>query len=356
MTTKLTKLEVLPEGFALAADITPQQNTALQRYTRRIWQNLVPNTRDAYIYDTTHYWNFCIDNGLFGLDNDTHRFEETLEIYIKVLCESELQHATIKRRLSSLNMLFGAAKIQNPLKLSLELKQFVKLQLQKNEKWESQDQAEPLKMEHLLHINEHFPVVTLLDQRDLVMVNMMYDALLRASDTMRVKLEDIDFQKSTLFLQKSKSDQSGRGQYRHLSNKTLSMISDYVDACNWDGKKGEYKPVGAFDRLDSGILFRAMNPKGTTFKENENSHRTPLPYISLYKTFNRLAKKSGLDIKFSTHSPRVGSAVTMAEDGENTLSIQQAGGWKSDAMVKRYTEQAATEHGAAARMSKKYGR
>jgi hypothetical protein len=60
--------------------------------------------------------------------------------------------------------------------------------------------------------------------------------------------------------------------------------------------------------------------------------------------------------RFSAHSTRVGAAQDAKAAGASTGAIPQAGGWKSERMVSRYTEKLAARESAAAMLAQVQGR
>ncbi len=69
---------------------------------------------------------------------------------------------------------------------------------------------------------------------------------------------------------------------------------------------------------------------------------------------NRRAPGAGRLI--SLHSSRVGAAQDMVERGIGLPAVMQAGGWKTAAMVSRYTAKIAVRRGGAAQLAMAQGR
>ena len=84
----------------------------------------------------------------------------------------------------------------------------------------------------LEQINNAIIPDSLLELRDLAIINLMFDALLRADELVRVCIEDISARNNTLLVVSSKSDQSGQGQYRYVSSSTISMVQEYNNEAN----------------------------------------------------------------------------------------------------------------------------
>ena len=58
----------------------------------------------------------------------------------------------------------------------------------------------------------------------------------------------------------------------------------------------------------------------------------------------------GAELGFSSHSGRVGKAVSMVEAGADDRELMQAGGWSSPVMPARYTKQARLGMGVGAKL------
>jgi integrase/recombinase XerD len=87
--------------------------------------------------------------------------------------------------------------------------------------------------------------------------------------------------------------------------------------------------------IRSGPLFRAVRGRAVV-------QRGLHPY-AVSRTVKQLARKAGVNAettrRLSGHSMRVGAALDMVENGIDLVPIMHAGGWKSPAMVLRYTQQ-----------------
>ena len=67
------------------------------------------------------------------------------------------------------------------------------------------------------------------------------------------------------------------------------------------------------------------------------------------------AKRAGYDGFISSHSLRVGSAVSLAREGASLVAMQNAGRWKDPGMPAHYAEAEFAERGAVARYREKTG-
>lgn len=330
--------------------VPSEHKASADKYFTDIFNRLPSNTQRSYKSDLKHYYQYCFVNDYPGLTPDAGLTEVSIKDYVTSMCESQLSFNTIVHRMSTLSKFMTIAGLPNPLKQSEYLRDFVKLELKEHDIYNRANQAPALRLSDLEYINDNFIPDTLLDIRDLAMINMMFDGLLRADEVTSVQLKHIEYKSNKLLVPKSKADQSGKGNYRYISNTTLAYVSDYIEESNYNNKQKSPKLQGDLTRINNGILFRAISPKGTSLLPYDESvtrikDMKRLDYSSVYRSLKRVAKKTGIELAITGHSQRVGAAVTMAEAGIAEKKIQDAGGWTTPVMVSRYTEQANIESG-----------
>lgn len=343
-------------------DLTTSQFSSsdknVESYYQDIFTKLPYNTQRAYISDYNEFTIFCKQAGLSGFKNNFEHNEICIKQYVEALCRSPLAYRTIKRRLSALSKFLGVAKLPNPIIRSAYLRDFIRLSLIENRKFRlSHKQAVPLTINMLDQINNAIIPDSLLELRDLAIINLMFDALLRADELVRVCIEDISARNNTLLVVSSKSDQSGQGQYRYISSSTISMVQEYINEANLDPKTKATRLSSDLRGLHKGVLFRRLTNHKTAllpFDENIPSHKANvLNYSSVYRIWQRIAQRAGISENITPHSGRVGGAVSLAEDGASLPELQLAGGWQSPEMPGHYTKQANVKRGGMAKLSAK---
>ena len=330
----------------------------VESYYQDIFTKLPYNTQRAYVSDYNEFVIFCKQAGLSGFKNNFEHNEICIKQYVEALCRSPLAYRTIKRRLSALSKFLGVAKLPNPIIRSAYLRDFIRLSLIENRKFRlSHKQAVPLTIDMLEQINDAIIPDSLLELRDLAIINLMFDALLRADELVRVCIEDISARNNTLLVVSSKSDQSGQGQYRYISSSTISMVQEYINEANLDPKTNATRLSSDLRGLHKGVLFRRLTNHKTAllpFDENIPSHKANvLNYSSVYRIWQRIAQRAGISENITPHSGRVGGAVSLAEDGASLPELQLAGGWQSPEMPGHYTKQANVKRGGMAKLSAK---
>jgi integrase len=169
----------------------------------------------------------------------------------------------------------------------------------------------------------------LIDLRDAALLCLAYDTFARASELISVNVGDVqqDVDGATCYIAKSKTDQEGEGVYRFIAGSTYTRIMEWVEAAHLDKTDPLFIPLG----------FAAKNDRIGTRDVSE--------------IFRRRCGD-----RFSAHSTRVGAAQDAKAAGASTGAIQQAGGWKSERMVSRYTEKLAARESAAAMLAQVQGR
>lgn len=343
------------------SELHQNHKSAVNDYFRDIFTKLPKNTQRAYVSDFNEFAIFCEQERLPGLTDNMESNQACLKRYVEVLCESPLAYRTIKRRMSALSKFLSIASLPNPITQSAYLKDFIRLSLANNEKYQlASNQAAPLTLDILEQINEKVIPDTLLEMRDLALINLMFDALLRADEVVRVRLEHINRRNNALLVVRGKGDQAGKGTYRYISNSTISMIDEYVQEANTQPADNTERVADDPRRINSGILFRRLSNRGHAllpYDEKLGGKRAPvLEYSSVYRIWKRVATLADISENITPHSGRVGGSVSLAEAGATLPELQLAGGWKSPDMPGHYAQQANVGKGGMAKLAKSRGR
>lgn len=305
----LTEVNIYPQFYTDNISLVRERLLEYQD----VFDILPVNTKKAYLVDMRKFFSWC-EVKEFTLNNDLAHNKKVLKAFFRYLLAGELSRSAITRCKSSLSKFISITLLPNPFSDEI-FKSWVSLSIKK--KSAKKKQAVALTDTLLLQINNQLDETCIIQLRDKVLLNIMFDCLLRSSELSALMLVDINFRQESLFISKSKTDQDGKGQLRALSHYTLALIK------KWTSVAG----------ITDGYLLRNLTGlKRVTAK--------PLGYDGVSNTFTRFTRL--VDIytdTFTTHSARVGAAVTMAEHNCTTLDIQLAGGWKSASMPLRYTEQ-----------------
>ena len=175
----------------------------------------------------------------------------------------------------------------------------------------------------------------LIDVRNRALVGVAYDAMLRRSELVAVRVDDVIYEPpgdATLLVRRSKTDGEGRGEPAYLAPDTVALVR------RWLARSG----IGA------GRLFRSVS-RAERLGERLDASQVPRIIRAMART---AGVAPGLVEALSGHSPRVGAAQDMIAANIELPAILVAGRWKSAAMVKRYGERLLAREGGAARLAR----
>ena len=279
------------------------------------------NTLRAVRSDTSIFATWCAETGnAYGPPASP----ETVAGFVDAIGETR-KPATVARYVASVDHLHRALDLPVP-----GASNTVRLALRRlrRAKGTRQDQAKALRWTTIQKALDRMGD-DLIDLRDTALLCLAYDTFARASELVAVNVDDVqhDVDGATCFIAKTKTDQEGEGDYRFIASSTYARIMAWVDAAHLDKSDPLFIPLG----------FAAKNDRIGTRGVSE--------------IFRRRCGD-----RFSAHSTRVGAAQDAKAAGASTGAIQQAGGWKSDRMVSRYTEKLAAKESAAAMLAALQGR
>ena len=245
--------------------------------------------------------------------------------------------ATVRRYVSSICALHRAAGWKNPLDHVT-----VRMSLRRMYRHKGRRQAQALgltwQVREKLIGSPGEPGERLIDLRNRALLAVAYDAMLRRSELVTLRVSDLAFDhggSATLFLRNAKTDPEGAGNILFLARDTADMVRAWL----------------AGSGISRGPLFRAVRKNGVP-----GGGLDPGQVSRIYKA---MAVRAGFDDfagGLSGHSARVGAAQDMIASGIGLPAILQAGRWKTAAMVSRYGERLLASRGAAAQLAWMQGR
>ncbi len=175
----------------------------------------------------------------------------------------------------------------------------------------------------------------LIDLRNRALVAVAYDAMLRRSELVALRVADMGMDASgsaSLFLRRAKNDPGGAGATLYLHRDTVALVRTWLTASG----------------VISGRLFRSVRKNGA-LGEALDASQVP-------RVFRAMAERAGLSAEevreISGHSPRVGAVQDMIASGIGIPAIMQAGRWKSPSMVQRYGERLLAQRNGAAQLAR----
>ena len=179
----------------------------------------------------------------------------------------------------------------------------------------------------------------LIDARNRALLGVGYDTLLRRSELVALRVEDVLKEmdgSATVLLRAGKTDAEGRGTALFLARDTVEL----VNAWRQRGRVGD------------GRLFRGIGRHG---RLHERLDASQVPRI-----YKQMARQAGLPDEIvealGGHSTRVGAVQDMIACGIELPAILQSGRWKTTRMVQRYGERLLARRSGAAQLAERQGR
>lgn len=337
---------------SLPAEVTADEVQArLEQYSRLSEGAFAANTEKAVASDTAIFAAWCQANGHHA---GPPASPETVAAFVKAMAREPLPRrkdepegapprtrapATISRYVTSIDHLHRAADLlppgaSNAVRLALKA--------MRREKGTRQKQAPALRWAQIRPVVEALGASPI-ELRDAALIAVAYDTFCRASELVALNVRDIQPEgeegDGVAVIAKSKTDQEGQGSVRFVARDTLARVQAWVEAAHLEEGDPLFIPLSA-------VELKVQSERLSTRDVSRIYARR----------FKGVRDHKGRPIQFSAHSTRVGAASDALADGIGTGAIQQAGGWKSERMVVRYTERLAVREGAAARMARKQGR
>ncbi len=271
------------------------------------------NTIRAYKSDIRHYLEWFKQQ-----DSASEPFTPPLlALYVKQMA-ARYKSATIRRRLRSISSVLLLSE-----QVDVTRDPQVKLAMKRMHRkiGRAQSQATPLTREILDQLK--LSVGTdLRGRRDLLLLQLGYETMRRRSEICSFRFEDLielPTGKPALRLNRSKTDQDGRGTFIAISNTLADMIE------NWGNTLKHY------DLDAKGALLRGITRVNTPYTRGLNP-------VSVNLILRRLQQHAGLDQlpPLSGHSFRVGAALDLLRRGVDFEVIMLRGGWRSPSTAISY--------------------
>lgn len=160
--------------------------------------------------------------------------------------------------------------------------------------------------------------------RDSAMIRLMSDCLLRISEAVAVNVGDLG--ENVLTVHRSKDNQEDNGETLFVGPPTMEVIKRYREMVS----------------IEKGALFRRLKRGGRVTHDRLGVEGARI-------AIKARARAAGVEGFVSSHSLRVGSAVSLAKAGASVVDMQVAGRWKSPQMPAHYARAALADQGGIAR-------
>lgn len=254
-------------------------------------------TIEAYKEDLIEYNEFLGNNFTTIVNID----KEIVNKYLKYLYERDLNKNSICRKLSSIRGLYNYLVIEEILEENI----FNNISNPKKEQYLPNFLSNS-------NLNKLFEVCsddTPINQRDTLILELLYSTGLRVSELVRVKINDIDLKEKTIKV-------LGKGNKERIvlyNNHTNTALNKYLK----DG-------------------YQEFNKKNSEFLIlNKNGERLSDRYVR--NIINKLVRKARLNIKISPHTIRHTFATDMLEEGADLVTVKELLGHESLNTTSIYT-------------------
>lgn len=289
----------------------------LQEYVDLVHDNLNNNSKKALKSDLNCYQKFCRINQFIAFPDNLSEAKTVSIKYFAFLIDKPLARTTIRRRLASIQKFYRILEYRNPFKESEALRDHIRLRLNK---LPGSRQMKPIRHSDVIKLASVNEQSTLMDIRNSMIAYIGIYTLARASELLILKVKDVDLITGTIFIERSKNDQSAEGRYANLSPKTVDIISLWIKKSKLQANDILYRKINRYDQAGKPLSYNGLR--------------------FLYQNLAEAVVENTELIDFATHSLRIGSAVSMAEKGVSLAEIALAGGWKTNTMPLHYTKQA----------------
>lgn len=194
--------------------------------------------------------------------------------------------------------------------------------------------------------------ITLKRARDRALVHLAYDSMLRVSELVRVKVEDLHWDKdgsATLSIGQRKDSRHGEQAEAYITKESCSEITRWLSMAGISAGPLLCGFSKGGELLAPGGKLRKKGPNGDYIELQ--APLTTRAVLDVYKTVTDLL---GLDSEaFSCHSTRIGATHDMNENDIDLAAQMLAGRWKTPAMPIRYGRKHQARKGAMAQMEKR---
>lgn len=303
----------------------------VQEHEKLKIDDLATNTVRGMASDWRHWQAFCLHTGVRVLPISP----SDLNTFIEALVGAGYRRASIDHLLYTLEWVsawFGLPKLRDdPL-----IAKLIKSRLKGVPK--AQHQAVGLTNKTLEQIAAALDASNPVHVRDLAMLLVTYDALLRASEVANLRWSHIHLNEDKepfVHIPFSKTDPLGEGADVGISKLAHKALMAWREIAHPECKF-VFHPV----KLPKPKPDTASppNPRAdSSEKPSEEPEIKPLGPHAVQRAMQRLARIAGIeDIWFTGHSGRVGAAQDGVAQGLTTIEMQTFGRWKSPMMPARY--------------------
>ena len=301
-------------------------NAAIRNWIRFNQEVLSPNYLRGVQSDWDLFRKFCAHSGRDPLPASAG----TVAAFVETMAHTRAP-GTVRRYLSSISVLHDASGHPNPQKTPEVAIAIRRMHVQKGR---SQKQALGLTRD-LVNKLLAKSGSRLKDLRDRALLVTAYDTLLRRSELVSLRVEDVRWEKdgcATVLVRSSKTDREGGGYWTLVYRDSAILLRRWLTRA----------------KITSGCVFRSVR--------KNSSIGSALPAGQVSRIYKEMARSAGLDEDvvqhLSGHSTRVGAVQDMVANSIGLPAIMLAGRWKSEAMVQRYSRHLLVRDNGSAQLAK----
>lgn len=323
------------KALAIIENLLQQFYEDKDRYRSNSWKSL------NFLWNT--FVNWSLERELTPLPASTTCFEQFL-----VSVEQKYKANTLSLFRWTVSTIHSAAGVPNPTDTDLVKRKIKGIKKRKAENFEHIKQASAFKTTHLdLLMGDWRESEKPIERRDLALLTLGYETMLRESELARIKFEHIKINHNgcaVITVPISKTNHSGEPDVITVSQQCTNIITEYLSSVGLDFDSSYYlfKRLHASGKLLSEAFCDNDNPaKPLTGKTVDNIFGNAWQYLT--DTYKGLMRNIP---KWSGHSARVGACQDLLQQGYTHLQVQQAGRWSSIEMVYRYGRDVTSEESA----------
>lgn len=307
--------------------IAPDMYTLLDSRSAQLVDKLPNNSEIAYFSDMVKYLEFCHRHNQPMLPF----VDSAIDLYLSYQMAAGKSKSTLDRYMASLAKWAKFLKLDDPRGSFMVDMRRAELRRKARSR---KKQAGGIRVEHLNVAIEVFDPRIPRDCQDITLLFVGWETLCRRSELVGFNWADLEIQQDgsgLLYLESSKTDQDGEGNYLYLSPYTLNIL------LGWRSRSRPQTPNSPIFRgiYSDGSIGGRLSSKGVD------------------RCYKRIAARLGIpDDIFSGHSARVGAAQEMIERGIDSAKVMLSGRWKSMAMLANYTKKINAKRSGMADLTK----
>lgn len=303
--------------------LAPAVASALARWAQMNEGAYSPETFRALKQDGQSFAAYCGETGASVLP----ALPDTVASYVRREAAAGRAVATIKRRVASIAALHRAAQLTNPCD-----SEDVRAALRTDARTRGTDQRQAAGLTENLanriigRVDVHGARPK--DVRDMALMLAGRDLLARASELVSVTVEAIAWDEAdgTALVSLRRGKTSTQTDVLMLGADAAAALRRWLEVSG----------------ITHGPVFMGLTKGGKLTG-------APLLAGDVNRIVKALADRAGLGDGFSAHSLRVGMAQDLVADDVDGASIMQAAGWRTPAMLTRYTRKLSAKRGAIAK-------